>query len=224
MTLLFLCNNEDNMENMTFSQISKFLLKCKKELDKWFEIDLPMPELMVLQSAEDAAAIWDIEPGESPPIGWADIERHKLYILSPAEALKFNIKTYNLRSLIKHEYTHLYWRAIVGSSRPIWMDEGLACYLAKKPFKLRSKNLILKIQDYFDRKTFDTYAVGYFSVKYLLERFGRKKFLAFLKKLSKLPSKITRKIDKKEFEQLFQKHFHLSLSRRAIKQILKDIP
>jgi len=216
------------MNNITLVRVSKFLAECKTELDGWFGIDLPMPELMILQSVGDVAAIWDRKINDDLPLEWVDLERHKLYILHPVEALKIRKKTpYNFYTLLKHEYVHLYWHALVKSNLPMWMNEGLACYLAGQKLKLYDKNLILKIMDYFDHKnsrSYDAYAVGYVSVKYLIESYGKRGFLLFLKKLSKLPSKITRKIDKKEFEQLFQKHFHLSLSRRAIKQILKDIP
>lgn len=201
------------MEEITLGKISDFLTQCKSELDGWFGIDLPMPELMIMQSLQDVADIWDREPNEDLPTAWADTTNHRIYMLRLDEVAKLRKKMpYDFLTLLKHEYAHLYWYALVKSNIPMWMDEGLACYLAGQVLKLSDENVILKLENYFDQKNFDTYAVGYMGVKYLIDKFGKDKFIQFLKKLPHHISEITKKMPPEEFEKLFEDHFGFKLT------------
>jgi len=211
------------MGEINFSQVSEFLAQCKKELDGWFGIDLPMPELMVLKSAQDVAEIWDSPLGENLPMAWADVERDKLYVLQMEEVAKLQPRiSYDFWTLLKHEYAHFYWYALTRTHLPIWMDEGLACYLAGEKLALRNKELVLNIREYFNKKTFDTYAVGYVGVKYLIEKFGKDKFVEFLSKLSEIVVPTIKKMSAEAFEGLFKQYFGFGLSREELEKVVRE--
>ena len=212
------------MNKVLIGEVTEFLSKCKIELDSWFEIDLPMPELIVLHSAQDVAEIWDMKLGDDLPIAWADTGRQKLYMLQWDEAEKLRQKMpYDFWTILKHEYVHFYWHAIVGTTMPIWMNEGLACYLAGQTFVLKDKNMIFNIRDYFDDNTFNAYAVGYVGVNYLIEKFGKETLLEFLKQLSDIVVSTTKKIPVEAFEGLFKQQFGFGLTKGELKRLVEKL-
>ena len=91
--------------------------------------------------------------------------------------------------LIKHELVHLFFRTYLGRDlRPIWLDEGAAqciagqpyrpSYLIKKgfvPFKeIHTKQQWMKKPNYWQALAF---------VEFLIEKFGKKTFLALARSL-----------------------------------------
>jgi hypothetical protein len=211
------------MKNTSFHDMASFISDCKEELDDWFGIDLPMPELMVVTSAQDILDIHDIGIDENPPIGWADIERNRLYVLESEEVAKLYPElVHNFWSYLKHEYVHFYWQALVGNNYPVWMNEGLACYLAEDIRDLSDRDEMLNIERYFDRfdrKDASLYAIGYAMVEYLIEKFGRDKFVAFMNELGGIADSRTKKLAKDKFEDLFKKHFGFGLTNTELTRV-----
>lgn len=212
------------MNKTSFFEITHFLADCKEELDDWFGIDLPMPELMILTSAQDLLDITGYEINEHPYIAWADTTLHRLYVLLPDEVAKIYPGHKDIFwDVVKHEYVHSYWHALVRSSYPVWMNEGLACYIAGESVPLATIKEMVRIQECFEvrsnKKAPNVYIVGYAMVEYLIEKFGRDKFVAFMNKLGEIADSKTKKLAKDKFEDLFKKHFGFGLTNTELTRV-----
>jgi len=125
------------------------------------------------------------------------------------------------KSLIKHELSHLFFKILVkGGFRPVWLWEGVAIYTSEQDrFKKRLEEFkqFLNFYDSHmseDGKTSVYYESGFF-VEMLVEKFGKKKFLNFLKSLQKVKNR-------KEFDNLFFKTYKFKLNYKEINKSYKN--
>ncbi len=194
-------------------KFDSFLLKTKKELSEFFGIQIEDPNIFFLHSRKDVDSAFGRKT-ESWLCAWA--KSGNIYILHPeVYETESDHKIDHFWKTIKHEYTHLYFKQLTGIGYPKWLNEGLACYLAGQEKKVPTCEEAIKIFNYFEKGDSMVYGVGYFWVKLLIEKFGKKKFLVFLKQLE--PNMSERKFayvfyatykihfNKKELEVLFSK-------------------
>jgi hypothetical protein len=126
------------------------------------------------------------------------------------------------QQLIKHELCHLFQETVSKYLCPVWLSEGLAVYLSEEigdikiSFKSFLNNFFITEKSSYDEG-------GYF-VKFLIEKFGKKKFVQFLYKINDL-NYITsddknliknQNKFKKDFNCLFKKIFKFDLNYRSI--------
>ena len=105
----------------------------------------------------------------------------------------------------------------------MWMNEGLACWMAGETAPPATMKDILRIQECFEERNNktapDVYAVGYAMVEYLIEKFGRDKFVAFMNQLGKVVDSKTKKLSKDKFEDLFKKHFGFGFTNAELTRV-----
>jgi hypothetical protein len=192
-------------------KLDKFLIATKKEFSDFFGVNVEQPNIFFLNSRKDINKIWNRKT-ESWQSGWA--KNGNIFILNPKIYTKESDHTAkHFWQTIKHEYCHLYYKKLTGTSYPKWLNEGLACYLAGQVKKSPTLIDIMKVFDYFKRKDWQTYSIGYFWVKLLVEKFGKKKFLGLLKQLEP-------ELSKNEFKSIFYKVYKIKFSEKCLISML----
>lgn len=109
-----------------------------------------------------------------------------------------------------HEITHVFTRRINKSCEPMWLNEGLACVVAKQMVRLQENNYpdffnpetmsLLDTRKKWERtitKELTPYATSFLLVEFLIRRFGKQKIFRLLKVLD-------RRYGKKKFYQRFE--------------------
>jgi len=122
--------------------------------------------------------------------------------------------------VLKHEYVHIAFRRFCRNTNPKWLNQGLACYLASQPKKLPDSKLALKVLSYYHTIDDNVYIIGYFWVKYLIDRYGKGKFLKLLKSLRN-----THDLNgfKRSFYNIFGFKFEKSVLKRIYNQYRSDL-
>ncbi|MFH1428098.1 MAG: hypothetical protein ABIG60_06285, partial [Patescibacteria group bacterium] len=100
-------------------------------------------------------------------------------------------------------------------SRPKWLNEGLCCYLADQVKKKPTKKEALRVFDYYQKTDWRIYDIGYFWVKLLIDKFGKKKLLKLLKKIDSQATE-------KEFTEIFYQVYGFKFSKKEFNKIFED--
>lgn len=189
-------------------KLSRFLLSTEKSLFDFFKIKIERPPIFFLNSRKDIDKFWGRKT-ESWFSGWA--KNGAIYILNPKVYPKeSNHKIEHFWQTIKHEYCHLYFNQVTGINYPKWLNEGLACYLNGQVKKTLTLSEAMKVFDYFQKSDRDIYKVGYFWVKILIEKFGRRKLLILLKHLK--PG-----LTKCQFKSIFYQVYKIKFTKRDLR-------
>ena len=158
-------------------KIDNFLKKTKKELDAFFGFEVREPAVLLLTSRKQLDSLWERKTEKWEVGGTRTLKGTQngiIFILSPEvycrQSTHKDPKVF--WKTLKHEYCHIYFQQITGSSRPIWFNEGLASYMAGQK---KSGGNPMDVFDYFDIGGEGVYQVGYFWVNFLVENFGEKK-------------------------------------------------
>lgn len=160
-------------------KLDHFFSHIEKEFFNFFGIEIDKPLIFFLRSRKDIDKIWG-KKTESWFCAW--VKKGNIYILDPAVYTKeSDHKIEHFWSTIKHEVCHLYFNQLTGINYPKWLNEGLACYLAGQVKKTPSPDERIKVSNYFKKSDGKIYAIGFFWIKLLIEKFGRKKFIELLK-------------------------------------------
>jgi hypothetical protein len=161
-------------------RIYTVLADAQKHLNRWYEMDVALPAVIILQDRKSIAAYW----GERRPswnIAWAD--RGTIFILDWSIMKLEGRSRKGWEKVLVHEYAHLYTGGLAGRQLPRWLNEGLSCFHADQ----RRTATREKVEQYFSQSqppSTDAYAVGYVMVNAILKKFGRKKFLQLLRGFS----------------------------------------
>ncbi len=207
---VFKIQSESNLK------IEIFFKKSKKELDKFFDIEVDLPKIFLLNSRREFNRYWGRKTKE-----WevGRVENNFIFVLDPQKyTQESNHKNPDaFWKTIKHEHCHIYYRKIVGKSTPIWLNEGLAGYLSGQVQRKPEIDEAIKVVDLYNAKIDDTrkYKLGYFWVRFLLQKFGRKKFLRSLNLLKG-------KVAAEEFRKIFFKVYKIKFNKEELKNIIKS--
>jgi hypothetical protein len=192
----------------------KYLNACREDLGKWFGVNVLMPHVFFIQSRKDFDKIRGCK---TEPWMTAVADRGNIYIMDLKVYTKETSNTDAKRFwlVLKHEYTHLYYRAITNSGNPRWLNEGLACYLATQVKKTPDEKVLLGLDKFFDEGGEQVYGVGFFWVNYLVESYGKNKLLKLIKTID---SDVT----KSKFNANFKSIYGFGLNKGELKKVLKD--
>lgn len=160
--------------------LSAYLESTKRRYDRWFELALPIPHLTILTSRKQIRQCWRT-PQPSWLSGW--YRNNSIYVLD-RRLLKRNKEQWY--KLIAHEMAHVYINRFTDGRAPRWVNEGLACYLAKQAQACPPE----VVHAFFHQKNKrhpDVYRVGYTLIARLIRKYGQKKFLRFLHDLERRP-------------------------------------
>ena len=164
--------------------MDKILKSIKRDLEKFFDIRIKPAKLFLLNSRKQINQLRH-EKTEPWVVGW--IKNNTIYILNPDVFTKeSNHKDVNeFWRVLKHEYSHIVIEQFCKRRPrgPAWLIEGLCCYLAGQE-KRKPKNK--ELSAIFKKKlnSREIYVVGYFWVKFLIEKFGKSKLLTLIKSMN----------------------------------------
>ena len=185
---------------------------AQKKLNKFFGIKLELPPVVLLQSRQEINKFWG-KTTESWLCAWT--KTGTIYILGPKVFARESDHTADqFWQVLNHEYVHLYYHAITHSNKPRWLSEGLACYLAGQTKKIPAKTDLIALSDFFNKGGQKVYGVGYYWVKYLLEKCTQKKLLQLVKTIN--PNTTTRK-----FASNFQDIYGFALTKSSLKDLIE---
>ncbi|MBU2472693.1 MAG: hypothetical protein ABII95_00155 [Patescibacteria group bacterium] len=194
-------------------EIIEFLKSFQKELSGFFGINVELPMVSFINSRKEIDKIWGRKT-EEWFVAWA--KDNNIFILNPKiytkESSHKNIE--HFWKVLKHEYSHLYYKEITNNGRPKWLNEGLACYLANQVKEKPTKKESLKIFEYYQKGDWLVYRVGYFWVKLLIDKFGKKKLLKLLKKMNSQTAE-------KEFAKIFYRVYGFKFSEEEFNKIFE---
>jgi len=188
-------------------KLANFLKLTQKELEKFFNIKIKPADIFLLESRKQIDSIRK-EKTEPWVVGW--VKNNTIYILNPDVFTKESShKDVNaFWRTLKHEYSHIAIEQFCGyrCENPLWLIEGLCCYIAKQNKEQptdRELSVIFKKRKLAGR---ELYVVGYFWVRFLIERFGKEKILRLFKALNHSTSL-------KQFAQKFYQTYKIIFSK-----------
>jgi hypothetical protein len=143
----------------TIAEVEPSLQGKQKELAAVFDVPV-FPISILILSEDDFSRL----PQPSWVVGFA-VPRKRLIIIKEQETSGRNREDW--LKVIVHEMVHLFYLERFESPQPMWLYEGLACYLAgqKKQQQPIDIKMLLKYQRDSDEHI---YSVGYSAVKKLL--------------------------------------------------------
>ena len=194
--------------------IDKIVSDFWKEMEDFWKIKIEVkPILFLLKSRKEIDDIRG-QKTDDKLVGWFWREKF-LFILDPEKfdsESAFQKKDFKI--ILKHELSHFFFLQATGGTLPVWLNEGLACYLAGQKYqKVISKDDIhklVKCHYRFDRRLF---AQSYLLVEKLLGHRGKNNFINFLKSFKK-------NINEDEFKIAFKKFFRIDFNKNNIYQLL----
>lgn len=125
----------------------------------------------------------------------------------------YEYKEEDFVKLVKHELCHLFINKITKADvlKPLWLIEGACVYISGQHKRYEETPIIKTFLDFYDFKDKPNYKEAGFAVKFLIERYGRKKFLKLLELLKNYQTR-----DK--FRQLFKKIYGFELDYENFKE------
>ena len=194
-------------------KIIDFMDAAKLELDEFFKFKSYDPFLFFINNRKDMNLIFG-QKTEKWFVG--AMKNNIIYIFHPNIFAKISShKKEKFWQTLKHEYCHVYYTQITNSHYPLWLNEGLASYISGKKLILKNeceKNL-LNVFKYFDAMDRDGYMIGQYWVEYLLQNFGKEKFLRLIKN-------IHQKTDSKKFADLFYKIYDFKYNKNTFRTFI----
>ncbi|MFA6198623.1 MAG: hypothetical protein WC734_05775 [Patescibacteria group bacterium] len=185
----------------------------QKRYNRFFGKRLNMPIIIMPTSRRQIDQITG-RKSAAWSVGW--ISPGVIYILSPE---KYTVESsHNQKSdfwkTLVHEYAHIYIRNIGGYNVPRWLNEGLACWLAKQPKSKPTIDEAFEVLIPYKAYSSLVYKVGTFWVKRLIEKYGQKK-------IATLISLMGEKMDRDVFKVAFRKTYGLTWKKATLKKLYK---
>lgn len=194
-------------------KVERFLQKAGREFDAFFKFKINEPLIFLLNTRKEMDAVWNRRT-ENWVVG--GLIRRNIYIFSPDVYAKVSShKKEDFWTTLKHEYCHSYYQQICNTSTPVWLNEGLACFLSGKKvtYTKFKKEYFLGVFKYFSRFDADGYALSQFWVEKLLKKFGKTKMVALIKSLSQ-------EMTERDFALIFKKIYKIEYSKKSFEKML----
>lgn len=142
---------------------------------------------------------------------------HNTVFVCDGEDIKDRYNEEAYISIIKHEIAHNFVGSYLGYRCyvPGWLEEGICVFLSGQ-LKTCYYAPVVNVTEFFDERKNQhiRYVFGGYFVKYLLEKYGKEKFLKYLKTFK---FKKIMKVDKNNFEKIYKK-----TKQEVLKDVLKE--
>ena len=200
------------LSSKTDKKLTNFLKSTQKELEGFFGIKIKPVNIFLLKSRKQIDLIRK-EKTEPWLVGWT--KRDTIFILSSEKFTKESShKNPNeFWKVLKHEYTHIAIGQFCGHNKPRWLNEGLCCYFANQIKTQPNKKELLRVFGYYQNHDAQIYALGYFWVNLLIERFGKGKFIGLLRRIANKP-------DEKYFKNVFYEIYKFHYLKEGFSKLL----
>jgi len=195
------------------SKIISKLKANKKKLDKFFNIELPLPLLIILQNRQQINSVWNRKL-EVWSVAWA-WRGSCIFILSPKAYLKENSSRTELqyRKILCHEHVHLYLQSFKIDHLPRWLVEGIPTYLAGQKHRKPTLEEVFSVIKQSNNKPELIYIVGLYWVEKLIRKFGKKKLLILLSNLKSCRNE-------KQFTDIFYQIYKIKYTKKDFRRLL----
>lgn len=166
-------------------QIKKEVLIAYKKNKAFFKCDLMHKcKIFLLYKREEMDKI----QGRKTELWLVGTAReNSIYIFSPVVFYKVsNHVTSNFSSILTHELAHIFTDEIYKFYQPFWLKEGVAGYIAEQ-YRNKQPKTINAFENLHERKDWNNnpnYTQASCFTAFLVKKFGKNKFLQFLKILS----------------------------------------
>lgn len=191
---------------------NKIIEKTKVELGDFFNMDISDIEVVVIPNRKEFDKVRGME---TKPWQIGTGKNSKVEVLDPDVWKKEGVhdpKTFP--DLIKHEMVHVIYRKITdGTSKPFWLNEGLAYFVADQEYAINKDDKGLLPSDVFDNNSLTSQRVGYPIVKSIVDIHGKE---ALLKLVNNVRPMMDQEEFNKEFNNLFGKdpdEYYLELKK-----------
>ena len=187
-------------------EVEKYYLETLEKISKFFEVEgFKPPNLILLENRKAINIAWGKETA-SWVVGW--YSGRAIYLLCPENYSAESSHTYSneeYKRLIEHEVIHFFYKALVGSNRPLWLGEGLSVYLSEQYKEKTKPKEFEHFLKFYNQRDKNIYTESGHAIKLLIDRFGEEKLISFVKSLWKHKSP-------QDVETKFQETFGLPLS------------
>lgn len=192
---------------MTEEDLNKYLDVAKIQLSDFFGIKALDINLVILESRED---INKLKGHKTEPWVIGFTIENNLYILNPDKTKNLLLpEEVDYQKLITHEATHIFYENISnGEDYPIWLNEGLACYLGKQNLSNPNPTDFILIDNYFEKIDKNGFSVGCYFVYELIKDFGNNKIKRLINSFKKYNQNLTKNDFYFEFEKTYKKPFN----------------
>ncbi|MGI6443845.1 MAG: hypothetical protein ACOX06_02455 [Candidatus Dojkabacteria bacterium] len=196
-------------------KIDSFYKKAMEELSEFYQLNWNRntPFIYLVDSRED----YDKLNGfKTEPWVIASAFENGVLMLSPESYEKESIHKYSddeYFSLIKHEFSHLFYNIFAKNNYPVWLNEGFAIYSSGQLATKKRPKKLSKFLNYYSQGGADVYEESGFVVEGLIKKFGKEKVLKFIKLLPNVRGE-------RVFKETFEKFFDLELSYESIQELL----
>lgn len=187
-------------------KVEKYYAGALKKISTFFEIEGFKPPNLILLENRNTIDIAKGKKTENWVVGW--YSSRVIYLLCPENYSKESSHTYSdeeYKKLIEHEVGHFFYRALVGSNKPVWLGEGISVYLSEQYKEKEKPKKFEHFLNYYNQGDENVYTESGYAVKLLVDKFGKTKLVNFAKSLWKHESP-------KDVEKKFQEIFELPLS------------
>ena len=165
-------------------KLKRFLAEIKKELDNFFAFQIKEPTLFFANNRADFDLLFGRKT-EQWLVGVA--KNNNIFMFDQKNyAKESSHQTKDFWQTLKHEYCHIYYSQITTGGNPLWLNEGVACYLSGKKLIIgeNTKKKLLNIFDYFSQFPGDAYVPSQFWVELLIKKYGAKRLVTLIKALN----------------------------------------
>lgn len=194
-------------------KLEKFVADTEVELKKFFKHEALKPLIFFVNDRKTLDIVWGSKT-EEWFVGAA--KSNNIYIIHPKLFSKLSShREEEFWQILKHEYCHIYYQQITRGNKPIWLNEGLACYFSGKKLIAKEdyKSKVLKVFSYFDQSDKDVYFVGQFWVEQLISRYGREKLIELIKACSTISNE-------KQFKRKFLEIYELAFTAKSLAEFI----
>ncbi len=194
--------------------VQALLNKNIRDLENFWGLKIKFKPILFLLKSRNEINLIREQKTDDKLVGWFWREKY-LFILDPEKfETESDFQKKDFQKILKHELSHFFFLQATGGTLPSWINEGLACYLARQKYqeainKNKVKSLI-SCHYNFDRSLF---AHSYLLVDKLITMKGKNNFINFLKSFKK-------NINEKEFKILFKKFFRIDFNKNNIYLLL----
>lgn len=174
------------------------------------------PKVFIVPDRQTINALQDRET-EPWFVGWAD--NRNVYLLDRENFESDSNHKYSdneYRQLLKHEISHMFFKIIVGSSKPRWLNEGISLCVSGQIAERKQPAKFKNFLDYYDKTDSGIYKEAGFVVKALINKFGKKAFAGFLKRIKGVQTE-------EAAASVFKEVFGLDLDYPSINALVCDL-
>lgn len=197
-------------------EIQKLAQEIMQELNDWYEFtwNQNTPNLFLIS---DKKTFQSLAGGKSEPWlrGFSDYSNN-IYVYTPEAQGKYTSHKYDkddYRRFIKHELDHKYFGVFTkGLREPKWLIEGNAGYVSEQYEFFPKISRFSKFLELDKSMSAEGYGESAFAVYLLVENFGKKKYLKFIKDLAT-----------KKLKADFKNTFGISLSYKSLNETLNQL-